>query len=238
MLLTPLLLLSLWFGQQQSVTAPDLSAAHQAELARDFAGAEAIYSQLIASSPSALVYERLGLVRHMQDKYDSAAEAFRNAIKLDASLWTSQLFLGIDLYRLNRFDEAAAHLDIADLLHPGEQETLFWHGATALARRDYMAGFIYLENFRKRDPHNPEVLQMLAEAYAAYGTSLLNDVGNRFPDTAAGLIVQAKALEFEGSYAAALAMYRSAQALAPERQETKDAIVRVELLMKTVAPAK
>jgi tetratricopeptide (TPR) repeat protein len=221
--------LLLW---QQRDPPPDIAAAHQAELAGDFSGAEAIYTRLVTARQDPALYQRLGLVRHMQNKYDAAAGAFTAAIKLDPTLWTSHLFLGIDLYRLNRFDEAQNQLKISDRQHPGEQETAFWLGATALARHDFLNGFIRLETFLQRDPKNAEVLRMLAEAYADHGTALLNEVGNRYPDSPAGLIVQAKALEFEGAYAAALDAYRSALRLDPGRPELKEAIARVEALRK------
>jgi tetratricopeptide (TPR) repeat protein len=220
---------------QQPVLAPELAAAHKAELAGDFSTAEAIYGRLVATRPDPVLYQRLGLVRHMQNKFDAAAESFTAAIKLDASLWTSHLFLGIDLYRLNRFDEAENQLESSDRLHPGEQETAFWLGATALARHDFLNGFIRLETFLQRDPKNAEVLRMLAEAYADHGTALLNELGNRYPNSPAGLIVQGKALEFEGAYAAALDTYRSALALDPGRPELNDSISRVQVLLKQTA---
>ena len=229
--LAQLILCALLPGQQPALP-PELAAAHKAELAGDFSGAESIYTQLVAKYLDPVVYQRLGLVRHMQNKYDTAADAFTRAIKLDSSLWTAQLFLGIDLYRMNRFEEAQSHLAVSDRLHPGEQETGFWLGATALARHDFLNGFIRLETFLAHDPKNAEVLRMLAEGYAEHGTALLNEVGNRYPNSPAGLVVQAKALEFEGAYRAALDAYRSALSLDPGRPGLKESISRVETLSK------
>lgn len=226
------MLSALLFGQQPS-PPPDLPAARKAELAKDFPSAEAIYNQLVSAHPDdAMLYQRLGLVRHLQNKFTTAAEAFQKAIKLDSALWISQLFLGIDLYKMNQFAAADAHLATANRLHPDEPEVKFWLGATKLARHDFILGFETLESLLKRDPSNPEVLRILAETYATYGTSLLNEVGEKYPDSPAGLIVQAKAYEFEGDYGRSLDSYRAAFALTPERPGLRESVERVQSLLQ------
>lgn len=233
-LIATLVLSTLLFGQQPG--PPDLAAGRKAELAGDFSTAESIYDQLVSAHPDAALYQRLGLVRHLQNKFSSAAEAFEKAIKLDPNLWTSQLFLGIDLYRMNRFDAADDHLTIANRIHPNEPEILFWFGATKLARKDFMPGFIALESLLKRDPANAEVLRLLAESYASNGTSLLNEVGEKYPDSPAGLVVQGRAFEFEGDYGPALDAYRAALAIAPERPGLRESIERVQALLRASHP--
>jgi tetratricopeptide (TPR) repeat protein len=217
---------------QQSDHPPNLTAARQAEQAGQYAEAERIYTQLLTRQPDAELYQRLGLVRHMQNKFASAAEAFRQALRLSPDLWGSHLFLGIDLYRMNRFDEADGELTAANRLRPNEPEILFWSGATKLARHDYLDGFAILEKLLERDPSNTEALRMLAESYASFGTSLLDDVGNRYPNSAAGLMVEGKAFEFEGSYLAAKEAYEAAYALMPNRPGLREAIARVDARLK------
>lgn len=218
--------------------AADVAAARKAEQAGDFAGAEAIYAQLAAAQQTAELYQRLGLVRHMQNKFDAAAQAFEQAVKLDPKLWPSHLFLGIDRYRTNKFDLAYRQFVTADRLHPGERETQFWLGAAQLARHDYIAGFNTLEAVLRSEPANTEVLRLLAESYGDYGTALLSQVAEQNPDSPAGLVVQGKALEFEGSYAAALASYRAAFAVEPNRAGLRESIDRVELLAAKSPPGR
>jgi tetratricopeptide (TPR) repeat protein len=226
-----LLIAAVLFGQQPSASA-DLAAARKAEQAGQFAAAEQIYAQLVSERPNAELYQRLGLVRHMQNKFSSAAEAFRQALELSPDLWGSHLFLGIDLYRLNQFDEADQQLAVANHLRSNEPEILFWSGATKLARHDYMAGFEILEKVLERDPANAEVLRMLAESYATFGTSLLDEVGNRYPNSAPGLVVQGQAFEFEGAYGPAKEAYQAALALRPDRPGLLEAIARVDARLK------
>ncbi len=216
---------------RQAGYSVDLSAAQRAEQAGDFKSAEAVYVRLLSGHPEPSLYQRLGLVRHMQNNFSSAAQAFKEAIRLDPSLWSSHLFLGIDLYRMNRFAEADMQLATANRLHPNESEILFWSGTTKLALHDFFPGFEMLEAVLERDPKNAEVLRILAESYATYGTSLLNEVGERYPNSAAGLVAQGRAFEFEGSYGSALELYRSALGLSPDRPGLQESIARVEALI-------
>jgi len=212
---------------RQSGSNEDLAAAHRAELSGDLPRAESLYKKLLAEHPDAEIYQRLGLVRHLQNRFEEAREAFEKATRLNAQLWTSHLFLGIDDYRTNRFSDALKQLEIADHLHPEQAETRFWLGATQLALHDYMKGFETLEAALEKDPNNTEILRLLAESYADYGTQLLNQVGEKYPDTAAGLEVRGRAFEFEGSYEAALQAYREAAAKDPKRPGIREAIARV-----------
>jgi tetratricopeptide (TPR) repeat protein len=205
----------------------DLETARKAEQSGDLPRAEAIYEKILTRSPSADMYQRLGLVRHLQNKFSEAAKAFDKALDLNPGLWTSHLFLGIDYYRMNRFAEALTNLKSADSLRPGQPETLFWLGAANLALHQYWDGFEDLETVLEKDPNNADALRLLAEAYANRGTQLLNQVAEKYPDSPAGLQVQGRAFEFEGSYEAALRFYRAAAAKDPKRAGIKDSIIRL-----------
>ncbi len=215
-------------GSRDSSASDDgLAAAQAAANAGDFPQAEEIYRRIVAAHPNAELYQRLGLVCHLQNKFAVAAKAFAKAIELDSNLWTSYLFLAMDEYRMNRFAEALAHLDSAERENPGYPETLFWKGATHLALHDYWNGFEELERVLEKDPGNVEALRLLAENYADRGTQLLNKVAEQYPESAAGLQVQGRAFEFEGSYETALRFYRAAAAKDPKRPGLQDAITRL-----------
>ena len=167
--------------------------------------------------------QRLGLTLHLAQKYSEAIPVFEKALRLDPRQWPSHLFLGIDLYRTNQFGRALEHLKTAARLNPAEPETRFWLGATHLALKHYFDGFEVLETL----PENPEALRLLAQHYAELGTAIENEVAEKYPDSPAGLQIHGQALEFEGAYDAALAAYRAAAAIAPERPGIREAIERV-----------
>ena len=205
----------------------NLEDAQKAEQSGDLARAEVIYEKVLTSNPSAETYQRLGLVRHLQNKFPAAATAFDKALQLNPSLWTSHLFLGIDDYRMNRFADALANLQSAERMQSGQLEIGFWLGATHLALHQDWEGFAYLETVLEKDPKNADALRLLAESYANQGTHLLNQVAEKYPDSAAGLQVQGRALEFEGSYNAALQYYRAAAIKDPKRPGIQEAIARL-----------
>ena len=204
-----------------------VAAARQAEAKGDLAAAERDYEKALALRPDAAVYQRLGLVRHLQNKYSAAIPAFRQALKRQPGQWASHLFLGIDLYRTNAFAEALPHLVEADRLSPGQPEARFWLGATHLALKHYLEGLSILEELYAREPRNVEVVRLLAQHYAIYSTALLDHVADAYPDSPAGMQVHAEALEFEGAAPEALAAYRALEQRAPGRPGVAEAIKRL-----------
>lgn len=213
-----------------------LAAASKAERSGDLVSAELEYEKAVSIKQDAAVYERLGLVRHLQNKFTQAIPAFVESLKLQPNRWASQLFLGIDLYRTNRFDRAMKELKRAEQLQPHNFEVQFWLGATQLALKSYLPGLEILEGLLQEQPDNLEILRLLAENCDALGAMLLNKVADVYPDSPAGLEVHAQALEFEGSYAAALQVYRELQQREPDRPGINEAIERLNTTSSTPRP--
>lgn len=212
-------------------SAPEtyLEAARRAEAAGDFRSAEQAYENYLAVRSEPDVWQRLGLVRHLENKFAEAIPAFEKAVRAKPDLWSAHLFLSIDLYRTNRFQEALDHLQKAARLRPNDDDIQFWLGATDLALKRYLEGLTILERLAMKQPENLEVIRLLAQSYAEYSTRLADDVAERYPETPAGYHVHGQALEFEGAYDAALTAYRMALRLQPDRPGIRLAIARVLL---------
>jgi tetratricopeptide (TPR) repeat protein len=205
-----------------------LQTARAAEQAGNFAEAERAYLQAISAQPNAETWQRLGLVRHMQNKFAEAIPAFQEAVRGNPKLWGAHLFLGIDFYKINQFSSALASLESAAALTQ-HNEIDFWLGATRLAMKQYLTGLQILERLHQRDPKNPETLRLLAQNYAEYSAALWNSVAEKSPDAPAGLEVHGRALEFEGASQAALEAYQQALELDPNRPGVHAAIGRLML---------
>ncbi|MCU1260421.1 MAG: domain protein putative component of TonB system [Bryobacterales bacterium] len=212
-------------GQQ-----PDahLAAARRAETSGDFAAAELEYEKALAVHPDATTYQRLGLVCHLQNRFAEAIPAFRSSLKLQPNQWAARLFLGMDLYRTNQFASALTELNSADRLKPGDLEIRFWLGVTHLALKQYFPGLKILETLSREQPKNLQILRILAENYAAFSATLLNEVAEKYPDTPAGMLVHGQALEFEGADEAALEIYRMLNLKWPDRPGVREAIDRLK----------
>jgi tetratricopeptide (TPR) repeat protein len=230
--LTRLLLsiIALWpviaTGQQRSPEAY-LRAAREAEAAGDFAGAEKAYERSLGLQENGQVWERLGLVRHLQNKFAQAIPAFEKSIRLRPGGWSSHLFLGIAYYRTNQFSRALPSLVRALELKPGEPEARYWLGVTYLALKRYLEGLEILEQLSTEQTENTEINRLLAQTYSDYGVALLNRVAERHPRSAAAYHVHGLALENEGGLEAALREYETALSLEPRRAGVHQAIGRI-----------
>lgn len=213
-----------------------LAAASTAERAGNFPLAEREYEKALSIRPDAAIYERLGLVRHLQNKFADAIPAFTQSLKREPDRWASRLFLGIDYYRTNDFDRAFAELKRADQLQPHNFEIEFWLGATHLALKHFMPGLQILETLLQQQPNNLEILRLLTENCDALGATLLNKVAELYPNTPAGLEVHAQALEYEGANDAALQVYVELQRRDPNRSGIKDAIERLKATSSAPRP--
>ena len=215
------------------------SPAREAELAGDFPAAEKAYERELQSHPSADLWERLGLTRHLQSKFDTAIPAFREALRLNPSLWTSRVFLGICLYRVNLFQQARSELERAEREVPpnglGRDEIEYWLGASLIALRQPLAGLTVIEGLLARKPSRLDALELAVQTYTDLGSSLWNQVAERSFESAAGYEVHGHALEAEGNVQHALEAYRHSKTLEPRRIGPGTAIGR--LLLSQGKPA-
>jgi tetratricopeptide (TPR) repeat protein len=222
--------------------AQPLSPARQAELAGDFPSAEKAYEEELKSRPSPDMWQRLGLIRHLQSKFDAAIPAFREALRLNPSLWTSRLFLGMCLYRLNNFPDARLELERAEREvppnDPGRDEIDYWLGATLIALKQPLAGLTALERLLARRDSRLDALELAVKAYADLGSNLWNGVAERSFESAAGYEVHGHALEAEGNVEGALEAYRHSKTLNPGRIGPGIAIGRLLLGQGKAAEAR
>jgi tetratricopeptide (TPR) repeat protein len=218
------------------------SQARQAELAGDLPAAEKAYEEEVRTRPSAETWQRLGLTRHLQSKFDAALPAFQEALRLNSSLWTSRLFLGICLYRVNRFDEARTELERASRQAPssdaGRDEVDYWLGATLVALKQPFAGLMAIERLLARTPLRLDALELATRAYADLGSGLWNQVAERSFESAPGYEVHGHALEAEGNVQGALDAYRQSKALDSRRIGPGTAIGRLLLSQGKAAEAR
>jgi len=66
---------------------------------QDYAGAADAWKAILALQPNlAEAHSNLGMMRHLQNRFDAAIPAFQAALKLKPDLLSARLFLGIDYY--------------------------------------------------------------------------------------------------------------------------------------------
>lgn len=209
------------------------TAAFAQAPAGDLGAVEREAAALVQAQPSAINWQKLGLARYLQNKYIPAIGALREAVSRDSTLWTSHLFLGVSLYRVNQFSAAVTSLERAGQLAPtiaqGRDDVDYWLGATYIALRRPLRGLQSLEQLLARNPRHSEALQLSTETYAETASALWNRVAERAFDSAAGQEVHGYALESEGNRQAALEAFRRSRELAPRRPGPGAALGRILL---------
>lgn len=167
---------------QQPKLSEVLARAQKALLAKDFARASDEYRQAIRIAPSAEMYEKLGLTRFMANDFVAGRDAFEEAVRREPERWTSHLFLGICLYRTNRFREALPRLERALELNPQHNETQFWVGSTHRALGNHNRAAVILHAALEKEPENVDILYTLAQSYLDVATLLLKRLGPHDPE--------------------------------------------------------
>src|SRR5579862_6008010 len=132
---------------QNDVAPTDLLAqAKAAELAHNFSLAAECYATYLKDhSDRAEIWQRLGLVYYLDNRYDQAAPALERAVELDSSLWGADLFLGISEYRMGQFDRSQKSLEAALRLKPELPDGHYWLGSTFMALGHHEAATVELE---------------------------------------------------------------------------------------------
>jgi tetratricopeptide (TPR) repeat protein len=151
----------------EAVIRAHLEDAVAAQKAGNYAKATEAYRQVLTLAPgSAEIYQKLGLLYHLQNKFPDAVEAFEMALAAQPDLWASSLFAGIGYYKTNQFSKALSALENALRVNPkgAELEGHFWMGVTysALGRNQDAAR--ELEERLKLTPQDMDVLYYLTQA--------------------------------------------------------------------------
>jgi tetratricopeptide (TPR) repeat protein len=161
------------YGQSSGTGVGELlERAQEAQAGKNYPRAAEEYREALKLKPSAEIYEKLGLVYFLQNSFDLAVGAFSEALRPQPDRWASQLFLGISLYRTNRFKEALPHLQQALKLNSQQNDARYWLGATYKALGEYPRGIDQLRLALENDPKNIDTLYALAEAYLDFSTVL------------------------------------------------------------------
>ena len=160
-----------------------LKRAQEAQLQNDFERAAQEYREASRLKPSAELYEKLGLACFLGNSYPEAIEALAQSVRLDPGRWSSQLYLGISLYKTNRFQQALPHIERALDLNPRD-ETRYWLGCTHHALGNYDQAIRYLRTASNTDPKNVDIQYALTETYLDFSTVLAKRLDPHAPDEA------------------------------------------------------
>ena len=161
----------------------------------------------------------LGVIAFMQGRYGDAAENFRQALKLDPSLWKVQALLGMCEKRLGHLTSARNWLEKS---FPHVQELkLKTQAGLELAELDYQVGELsqsaeVINTLRQLDPKNLDVLYSAYRTYSDLADSALNAIALLDPDGARMHLIIAEHLINEGDRDGAIEQYKKVLQLDPQ----------------------
>lgn len=205
-----------------------VDAAQKAQAAGDFRTAETEYVEALKGREDWELFQRLGLVRHLQNKYAQAITALEQAVHLNPDAWGAQLFLGIDCYRTNQFARGLDALRRSARIQPNQPEVQFWLGVTYIALDRYLDGLQILDELSQAQKPQLEALRILAQSSSDYSIQLHNRITKEAPESAWAHRVHGMALEDAGFCDQAVVEYRRALELKPDMAGIRDSITRCE----------
>lgn len=142
------------------------AAGRQAQDANHLDKAASEYAETIRLAPTfAGAYTNLGLVDYVQGNFRLSSEALAKAVQLDRNLIGANLYLGIDLLKLNRPTQALPYLQHAALLDPGNKDAQSWLGTAYWQTGQTRTALEQFRQINRRFPNDPDLMFVLGEAY-------------------------------------------------------------------------
>ncbi len=160
----------------------------------------------------------LGVIAFAQGDFAKADENFRQAVKLQPSLWKAQALLGMCEKRLGKIGSAQTLLEKS---FPHLQDPkLRTQAGMDLVELDYQNGDTaraveVLHALEQRNPADVEVLYVAYRIFSGLAAHAQDDIALINPDSARMHQIMAQHLVNEGDLQGAIAQYRKALALDP-----------------------
>ena len=167
-------------NSQQLARTLEQAQSHLAK--KEFAAAARKFQEGAKLQPIPELYEKEGLSWFMGKSYPEAQEAFQESVRRGPNRWSSRLFLGMSLYKINRFQEALPHIERAFELNPQQNDIRYWLGLTHQALGNYEQAVKELQAALDKDPENIDILYALTQAYLDISAVLLKRLGPDNPD--------------------------------------------------------
>lgn len=204
--------------QQSGAATSDLLAqAKAAELAHNFPrAAECYVTYLNDHSDSAEIWQRLGLVYYLDNRYAQAAPALQRAVELNPSLWGANLFLGISEYRMAQFVRAQESVQAALKVNPDVPEGHLWMGSILMALGQREAATAELEKVPAASSVAMDADYLLVKGYRNVAEDYYRKIQQSDANSYRAHQLAAESFAWDGKYQNAILEYRKALQLKPD----------------------
>lgn len=198
-----------------------LQQAEKALAEQRYSDAAGIYESLRQSNPGiAEVHARLGLIYFQQGKFEQAAPALKQALKLKPTLAKTDILLAMSLCELGQYREALGGLQ------KGFEQTadrplrrmagLQLQRAYTGLKQDAKAVEIALQ-MSTHFPNDPEVLYHAGKLFGNFAYLTMRTLSDVAPESVWTNQAIGEAQESQGQYDLAILRYKQVIAIAPQR---------------------
>jgi tetratricopeptide (TPR) repeat protein len=163
----------------------------------------------------AAAYNNLGRLYWQKGNLEAAITTLKHACKLNPALAAAHAMIGFSYYEMRHFTAAQRELAEALKLRPTDRNVKLFLARSMEAAGDFEGAMELLDQLRKEDPRNPEVLFSLGSVYAELAKSTLTAIQTIDPNSYLVEVLLARSDEAQELYSDAAVHYNKAIEKAP-----------------------
>ncbi len=182
----------------------------------DFRQAAANYRRILELRPDVPeARANLGLMLHLLDQYNEAIPQFEKALAMSPNLFVPNLFLGLDLVRVNRPVRAVRYLERAHQLDLRNEQAISGLAQANAAMRRFERANGWYEQALELNPKSPDAWYGLGVTYLAMERESMGELSRVGRESSYALALLAESYEEQGRHDAAISLYRQALRASP-----------------------
>jgi len=197
------------------------TGAKSAEQSGDIAGAISKYKSILSIAPHlGPAYNNLGALYLRQHQYRQAIAILKQGLKMDASMYSATVLLGIAEYEAGEYTEARLPLEAAVRANPKDNNAEFYLANDLIKLRDFVPAAMHLQELTKREPNNQEIWYTLGNVYIQLSEAALAKVDAINPNSVLSHQIRGDVMASMKNFDGALVEYKKAVDMAPRQTGT------------------
>jgi tetratricopeptide (TPR) repeat protein len=190
--------------------------ARDLEDKQDFAGAEKVYFDAMASFPNQPeILKRLGIVYQTEFKFQESIETFERILKQTPEYPETNFFLGYSYFGQNLFDKAIEMFQKELVANPKYRRAHYYSGLAFESLNRIGDAIREFEILLKDDPADTKVLYQLARIHKASSMTAVKQLSHVAPDSVFFHVLRAESYMEDEKYPEAIKEYKLVSALDP-----------------------
>jgi tetratricopeptide (TPR) repeat protein len=183
--------------------------AKEAQSRGDYQVAAANYQQILKLRPElAEVRANLGLMQHLLGEYGDAIQTFEAALRQKPDLIVPNLFLGLDLLRLEQPKHAIPYLQHAQRLNPRDEQATLGLAQAYVAVRQFAAAYDWYSGTVEINPGSGEAWYGVGLTCMHLQESATEQLAQLGLDSIYSRLLYAESMEQQERWNDAVALYR------------------------------